>query len=314
MNRLTTFIGARPGRGRKSGTNLLRVAGALENSLHGEMARPSSDMAAFRAEFAKAKHIVVLTGAGVSAESGVPTFRGAGGFWRKWQAQHLASPEAFADNPSLVWEFYHYRREVMGTKEPNKAHIAIAECEKRLKSQGRRVFVITQNIDELHKRAGTENILELHGNLFTTRCTKCGDITKNYDSPICEALRGKGAPDPEAEDARIPIDQLPRCKKDGCGGLTRPHVVWFGEGLDTHVLEKAADELEKCDLCLVVGTSSVVYPAAMFAPQVAMRGVPVAEFNMEETDVTSQFGYHFQGPAGSFLPEALAPTESEKTE
>lgn len=312
MNRLTTFIGARPGRGRKSGHNLLRVVGAVEKGFQSGMAQPSSDMAAFRAAFAKAKHIVVLTGAGVSAESGVPTFRGAGGFWRKWQAQDLASPEAFADNPSLVWEFYHYRREVMATKEPNKAHIAIAECEKRLKLQGRRVSVITQNIDELHKRAGSENILELHGNLFTTRCTKCGDIAKNYDSPICEALRGKGAPDPDAEDARIPIDQLPKCKKENCGAMTRPHVVWFGEGLDPKVLEQAEDELKKCDICLVVGTSSVVYPAAMFAPQVAMRGVTVAEFNTEETDVTSHFGYHFQGPAGSTLPEALAPTESEK--
>lgn len=310
MSRLAILRSWKPG-GNSGHYLFKRAVSLVEKSFGLSMAKPSSDMAAFRADFAKAKHIVILTGAGVSAESGVPTFRGAGGFWRKWQAQQLATPEAFDDNPSLVWEFYHYRREVMSTKDPNKAHIAIAECEKRLKPQGRRVYVITQNIDELHKRAGTENIIELHGNLFTTRCTKCGDITKNYDSPICEALRGKGAPDPEAADARIPIDQLPKCKKDNCGGLTRPHVVWFGEGLDTKVLMDAHDELEKCDLCLVVGTSSVVYPAAMFAPQVAMRGVPVAEFNVEETDATSGFGYHFNGPAGSFLPEALAPTDSE---
>lgn len=280
---------------------------------YSEQKMPSSDMAAFRDKFDKAKHIVVLTGAGVSAESGVPTFRGAGGFWRTWQAQQLATPEAFESNPSLVWEFYHYRREVMGSKQPNKAHIAIAECEKRLKDQGRRVVIVTQNIDELHKRAGSENIIELHGNLFTTRCTKCGDIAKNYDSPICEALRDKGAPDEFAEDARIKEEDLPRCKKDSCGGLLRPHVVWFGEGLYPEVLTAADNELTACDLCLVVGTSSVVYPAAMYAPMVASRGVPVAEFNIEETPATTGFGFHFQGPCGSTVPVALAPTESESS-
>ncbi|ESO86512.1 hypothetical protein LOTGIDRAFT_207074 [Lottia gigantea] len=268
--------------------------------------RPSSDMAGFREEFSKAKHIVVLTGAGVSAESGVPTFRGAGGYWRKWQAQQLASPEAFTDNPSLVWEFYHYRREVMASKHPNPAHIAIAECEKRLKSQNRRVVIVTQNIDGLHKRAGSEDIIELHGNLFKTRCLKCGEIAVNNDSPICEALRGKGAPEPDAPDGKIPEDQLPRCKKTDCSGLLRPQVVWFGENLDPKVLDKSFSELENCDLCLVVGTSSVVYPAAMFAPQVASRGVTVAEFNIEDTVSTGVFKYHFQGPAGENLPIALA--------
>ncbi|POI24945.1 hypothetical protein CIB84_011304, partial [Bambusicola thoracicus] len=119
-------------------------------------------MADFREVFAKAKHIAIITGAGVSAESGVPTFRGAGGFWRKWQAQELATPGAFARNPSRVWEFYHYRREVMLSKHPNAAHIAIAECEKRLRKQGRSVVVITQNIDELHRKAGTKHLLEIH--------------------------------------------------------------------------------------------------------------------------------------------------------
>uniref|UniRef100_A0ABI7Y4K1 Deacetylase sirtuin-type domain-containing protein n=1 Tax=Felis catus TaxID=9685 RepID=A0ABI7Y4K1_FELCA len=127
------------------------------------MARPSSSMADFRKFFAKAKHIVIISGAGVSAESGVPTFRGAGGYWRTWQAQDLATPQAFARNPSLVWEFYHYRREVMLSKEPNPGHLAIAECEARLRGQGRRLVVITQNIDELHRKAGTKNLLEIHG-------------------------------------------------------------------------------------------------------------------------------------------------------
>ncbi|GFO46746.1 NAD-dependent protein deacylase sirtuin-5, mitochondrial [Plakobranchus ocellatus] len=271
-------------------TGLLAVTKKVFLNMSQENSRPSSDMTKFRECFSKAKHIVVLTGAGVSAESGVPTFRGAGGLWRKWKAQELASPEAFASNPSLVWEFYHYRREVMSSKHPNPAHVAIAECEKRLKAQGRRVVVITQNIDELHKRAGSENILELHGNLFTTRCTKCGDVSVNKESPICPALAGKGEPSPNAVDAKIPVEKLPRCKKADCKGLLRPHVVWFGEGLDREVLRQTSEELDNCDLCLVVGTSSVVYPAAMFAPQVAFRGVPVAEFNIEETPATSSFG------------------------
>lgn len=269
-------------------------------------------MADFRKCFANAKHIAIISGAGVSAESGVPTFRGAGGYWRKWQAQDLATPQAFARNPSQVWEFYHYRREVMQSKEPNPGHLAIAQCEARLRDQGRRVVVITQNIDELHRKAGTKNLLEIHGTLFKTRCTSCGAVAENYKSPICPALAGKGAPEPETQDARIPVVKLPRCEEAGCGGLLRPHVVWFGENLDPAILEEVDRELALCDLCLVVGTSSVVYPAAMFAPQVASRGVPVAEFNMETTPATNRFRFHFPGPCGITLPEALAPHETER--
>ncbi|KAM9307844.1 NAD-dependent protein deacylase sirtuin-5, mitochondrial [Gastrophryne carolinensis] len=276
-----------------------------------DMARPSSNLAEFRDTFAKAKHIAVITGAGVSAESGVPTFRGAGGYWRKWQAQHLATPEAFARNPSRVWEFYHYRREVMLTKTPNPAHLAIAECEARLSKQGRKMVVITQNIDELHRKAGTRNLFEIHGSLFKTRCNTCGSVKANYKSPICPALEGKGAPDPDATDAAIPVENLPRCEEKGCSGLLRPDVVWFGETLNSNLLEEVEKELEICDLCLVVGTSSVVYPAAMFAPQVAARGVPVAEFNMESTPATMGFMFHFQGPCGTTLPPALARHETE---
>jgi len=272
--------------------------------------RPSSDMAAFRAKLKECNHLVILTGAGVSAESGVPTFRGAGGFWRTYQAQELATPEAFSANPSLVWEFYHYRREVMRSKFPNAAHEAIAHCEQWMNQEKKRVVVITQNIDQLHTRAGTKNLIELHGNLFKTRCTSCGDIRVNTDSPICQALKDKGAPDPSTQGANIPSEDLPRCSIDSCRGLLRPHVVWFGEGLEEHVLDGAFEELDNCDLCLVVGTSSVVYPAAMFAPQVARRGVPVAEFNLETTPATNQLGGHgffFDGPCGTSIPKALKP-------
>ncbi|XP_064332282.1 NAD-dependent protein deacylase sirtuin-5, mitochondrial isoform X3 [Camelus dromedarius] len=185
------------------------------------MARPSSDMADFRKIFAKAKHIAIISGAGVSAESGIPTFRGAGGYWRRWQAQDLATPQAFARNPSQVWEFYHYRREVVLSKEPNAGHLAIAECEARLHGQGRRVVVITQNIDELHRKAGTKNLLEIHGSLFKTRCTSCGVVAENYKSPICPALSGKGW--------ELPLwSILPPCSPPRClpGACPWPSLTW----------------------------------------------------------------------------------------
>uniref|UniRef100_T1JM32 NAD-dependent protein deacylase n=1 Tax=Strigamia maritima TaxID=126957 RepID=T1JM32_STRMM len=269
--------------------------------------RQSSDLAAFRAVVSKARNVVILTGAGVSAESGVPTFRGAGGYWRHYQAQDLASPIAFRANPSLVWEFYHYRREVVKTKQPNKAHLAIAELEERFSKENKNVCVVTQNIDELHVRAGTKNIIELHGTLFKTQCTCCQHVAKNYDSPICEALAGRGAPDKNVPEARIAIELLPKCTEPNCGGLLRPYVVWFGESLNSETLCKAESELEKCDLCIVVGTSAIVYPAAMFAPQVAARGVPVAEFNIEPTPNTLSFDFYFEGPCGLTLPPALMP-------
>ncbi|XP_032783233.2 NAD-dependent protein deacylase [Daphnia magna] len=268
---------------------------------------PSADMDSFRKLLLKVNAVVILTGAGVSAESGVPTFRGAGGLWRIYSATDLATPSAFRSNPSLVWEFYHHRRENVASKHPNNAHKAIAEFEHRLTKQGKHVSVITQNIDELHQRAGSVNILELHGSLFKTRCLKCKKVESNYDSPICEALKGKGSASPTEGGENIPELLLPRCKVSSCGGLLRPYVVWFHENLDPIILKKAEKDLNSCDLCLVVGTSSIVYPAAMFAPQVAARGVPVAEFNMETTSATPNFEFHFSGPCGELLPIALAP-------
>ncbi|KAG5849867.1 hypothetical protein ANANG_G00076250 [Anguilla anguilla] len=247
-----------------------------------EMARPSSDLAEFRKVFSKAKHVVILTGAGVSAESGVPTFRGAGGYWRTWQAQDLATPVAFAEPVARVG--------------------------------GRALTVITQNIDELHRRAGSRHVMEIHGSLFKTRCTSCGNVAANHNSPICPALEGKGAPDPDTSDAQIPVEDLPRCEESGCNGLLRPNVVWFGETLDADILTQVERELETCDLCLVVGTSSIVYPAAIFAPQVAARGVPVAEFNMEDTPATMRFRFHFQGPCGTTLPPPWHATRRRSSE
>ncbi|KAG7308041.1 hypothetical protein JYU34_006681 [Plutella xylostella] len=267
--------------------------------------RQSSDMTKFKEVLKSAKNVVILSGAGISAESGIPTFRGAGGLWRKYQATALATPGAFRENPSLVWEFYHYRREVAAKAQPNAGHLAIAKYEEN-HATDKNITVITQNVDGLHARAGSKSLVELHGNLYKTRCTKCKEVLVNTDSPICEALAGKGAPDSAQIGSDIPVKSLPHCQKATCGGLLRPHIVWFGEGLEPEVLNKAEAAMSACDVCLVVGTSSVVYPAAMFAPQAAARGATVAEFNIEPTPATPEFHYYFEGPCGTVLPLVLS--------
>lgn len=258
---------------------------------------PSNNYAEFLQLFEKARNVVVLTGAGISAESGIPTFRGAGGLWKQYKAQELATPTAFASDPVKVWQFYSYRRQVALSKQPNQAHYALAQAEERFKDE-RRLVIITQNIDELHKRSGSTNIIELHGTLFKTRCAKCGQIRENYDSPIKPALA-------DDYEGKVTVEDLPKCLEVNCGGLLRPHVTWFNESLDPNVLIAAEQELDSCDLCLIIGTSSIVYPAAAFAPAVAARNVPVAEFNIESTPATKSFHYFFPGKCGSTLPRAL---------
>ncbi|CAN0275854.1 unnamed protein product [Lampetra fluviatilis] len=275
------------------------------------MARPSSDMGRFREVLSRARHVVVLTGAGVSAESGVPTFRGTGGYWRTWQSQELATAAAFQASPSRVWEFYHHRREAVLRAEPNAAHVALARCQRRLAGQGRTLTLVTQNVDELHRRAGSERVHELHGACLRRAAQAVDTWRATTTAPSPRPCRARVPPDPNTPDAAIPEELLPRCVQGGCGGLLRPHVVWFGESLDSGVMDRVYAELDSCDLCIVAGTSSVVYPAAMFAPQVAGRGVPVAEFNIETTPVTQGFGFHFEGPCGQTLPTALAPHKNE---
>lgn len=266
--------------------------------------QPLTDMAKFQSILQKASKILVLTGAGISAESGVPTFRGSGGLWRTYRSQDLATPQAFRRSPSLVWEFYHYRRELVLTKQPNKAHYAIAAAEKVLSDQGKSLTVVTQNVDGLHLRAGSSNVIELHGNLYKTRCLECGTVADNTDSPIVPALKDRGAPDPTFKGPEIPMKDLPHC--NDCGGLLRPHIVWFGENLEPEVLDNTNTALSECEACLVVGTSSVVYPAAMYAPQLAARNIPVAEFNVESTPATDELMFHFRGPCTETVPEALS--------
>jgi NAD-dependent deacetylase len=178
----------------------------------------------------KPRSVVVLTGAGVSADSGIPTFRGEGGLWRNFRAEDLATPEAFARNPLLVWEWYEWRRSIVRNAEPNAAHRAIASLSDAL--------VVTQNVDGLHHRAGSQNVIELHGNLFRARCVR-EEVTRDASNPFAE----------------LP----PRCE---CGALLRPDVVWFGEMLPEGAFAKAGIAVRDADLLLVIGTSGVVFPAA----------------------------------------------------
>lgn len=261
-----------------------------------------ADIDKFRAVLSKASKITVLTGAGISAESGIPTFRGEGGLWRTWSAQELATPTAFEADPSLVWEFYHYRRVVVSKCKPNPGHYAIAALERHCRQEGKVFTLVTQNIDELHQKAGSSAV-ELHGSLWKTRCRTCEDVEENLDMPICPALEGKGAPDVNEKDARIPAMQLPRCKK--CNGLLRPHVVWFGESLFPDIIEKAYGSLDHCDLLLVIGTSAVVQPASGFAPIVKACGGHVAEFNLEDTPISRSCSFKFRGKSGEILMQVL---------
>lgn len=228
---------------------------------------------------AAAERVLVLTGAGVSAESGVPTFRGPEGLWRQFRPEDLATPEAFARDPRLVWEWYAWRRERIAPLLPNAAHRAIAALEARAPS----FLLATQNVDRLHQAAGSRRLVELHGSLWLVRCTACGD---------------------EREDRRVPLPELPpRC---ACGGLLRPGVVWFGESLPSAAIEAAFAAGQSADLVLVVGTSSVVYPAAAIAPAARARGAYVIEVNPEETPLTRAADVALQGPAAEIVPRLLA--------
>jgi NAD-dependent deacetylase len=225
-----------------------------------------------------AKHVTVLTGAGISAESGVPTFRGEGGLWKQYRAVELATPEGFDRDPELVWEFYNWRRETVGACSPNPGHFALAEMEERIPH----FTLITQNIDGLHKKAGSRNIIELHGNMWKVRCTRC------------EAI---------AEDLRIPLPNLPAC--EACGSLLRPHVVWFGEMLEPQVLNTAFDAVRSCDLMVVIGTSGTVQPAASMGAQAKRNGAWVAEINLEPTPYSDVYDISIMGKSGEILPQLL---------
>ncbi|HSH69538.1 MAG TPA: NAD-dependent deacylase [Deferrisomatales bacterium] len=215
---------------------------------------------------------LVITGAGVSAESGVPTFRGVDGLWRSHRAETLATPGAFAADPGLVWEWYDWRRSRVATARPNPAHRWITGYLAERPSG----LLVTQNVDGLHRLSGLPDPVEIHGSLWTVRCTVCGA---------------------EAEDRRIPLPIPPRCA--GCGGLLRPGVVWFGEPLPAAALERAVTAAAVADLVLVVGTSAVVYPVAGL-PALA-RDAPLVEINPEPTPLSPAAMFAVRARAGEFL-------------
>lgn len=237
-----------------------------------------SDLSRLKERLASAQDIVVLTGAGISADSGVPTFRGKDGLWRTYRAEDLATPEAFERDPRLVWEWYNWRREVISSKRPNEAHYALAQLEVR----SRKFRLITQNVDGLHRVAGSKHIYELHGNIWKVRCTSCRSVTDNHD---------------------VPLSLLPYCRV--CGGLQRPHIVWFGEALDQGTLSKSFQAVESCDMLLIIGTSGLVYPAAMLMPSAKAHGAFVVEINLDPTPYSSGVDLSIQARAKQIVPLLL---------
>jgi NAD-dependent deacetylase len=214
-----------------------------------------------------AGRVTVMTGAGVSAASGVPTFRGPGGLWRTFRPEQLATPQAFAQNPALVWEWYAWRRQLIAACAPNPAHDVIAQW-----SRAPGFTLITQNVDGLHERAGTRNVIRYHGSIWRLRCAAM-DRRATEDA---ELRCGE-----EWEDVRVPLDPLPpRCP--ACGGLARPAVVWFGEAIPAAAV-RAAAAATACEVFLSIGTSSVVYPAAGLVAEARRRGAFTVEINPEAT-------------------------------
>jgi NAD-dependent deacetylase len=226
-----------------------------------------------------AKRVLALTGAGISAESGVPTFRDAQtGLWAKYRAEELATPQAFEENPRLVWQWYSWRRELVGKAEPNPGHHALVALEQRYAD----FTLVTQNVDGLHARAGSRNVVELHGNIARTLCFA-------ERTPV----------DAYADDGSVP----PRCPR--CGALLRPGVVWFGEALPADALARAHLVAQNCDVALSIGTSSLVEPAASLPLLAKARGAYLIEINPSSTPLSAHADQVWAGAAGAVLPELV---------
>jgi len=225
-----------------------------------------------------AQKVAALTGAGVSAESGVPTFRGEDGLWKKFRPEELANFDAFMRNPELVWEWYTYRKELISEVQPNPGHFVLVKLEEIYPD----FTLITQNVDGLHWKAGSQNILELHGNILRSQCVECGEKSDTAE------MRGKG--------------ELPRCR---CGALMRPDVVWFGEMLPQEVLDRAFEAARECDLFFSIGTSAVVQPAASLPMVAKQAGAFVVEINSEQTVISDSVDESIQGMSGEVLPKLL---------
>ena len=230
-----------------------------------------------------AKTPAALTGAGISAESGVPTFRGEKGLWKNYKPEDLATFEAFSMDPGLVWNWYEWRRGLISKCKPNKGHLALAKYEKEKINSGKEFNLITQNVDGLHSKSENKKVIEIHGSIWKLRCMAC------YN---------------EREDRTFPLPQLPpHCKK--CGSMERPAVVWFGESLDREVMDRTHEILNTCDLLLVIGTSAVVYPAASFAGFVKQRGAKVIVVNPMDTPIDGLADILIQAAAGEALAKIL---------
>jgi len=243
--------------------------------------KPSIDKVAQKLQ--SATRVTILTGAGVSAASGVPTFRGREGLWKSYSPQELATPEAFHRDPKLVWEWYNWRRELISKCEPNPAHHVLALWSRRHPA----FTLITQNVDGLHERAGTANVIRYHGSIWEVLCWN----------------RCKSSP-PRWIDKTVPLSEIPpSCPY--CGGLIRPGVVWFGESIDPDVLRQSAKAVD-CDIFMTIGTSSQVYPAAGLAEQAHMKGAFTLEINMESTPASVGVDLSIQGPAETILQEIEA--------
>lgn len=227
----------------------------------------------------KAERVVALTGAGASKESGIPTFREAQtGLWAQYDPMELATPQAFQRNPALVWDWYRWRRELIGGAQPNAGHYALVEIERRLPE----FTLITQNVDGLHAQAGSQTVIELHGNIHRSKCFD--------EDRILEAWDQDG-------------DGLPRCP--ACGGLARPDVVWFGENLPPGVIEQSLDLAANADVFLSIGTSGMVQPAASLPRYALENGGLVVEINPDKTPLTPMVDVFLQGAAGEILPELV---------
>lgn len=237
-----------------------------------------SELAAVADRLRAARHVLALTGSGASAESGVPTFREAQtGLWAQFDPHELATPEAFLRDPGLVWRWYRWRRELVARVEPNAGHFALARLAELLP----RLTLVTQNVDGLHQRAGSQDVIEIHGNLFTDRCFSEGGIVD--DTPVDE--------------------DAPRCP--ACGAFVRPGVVWFGESIPAPALAAATEAARDCDVFLSIGTSSLVWPAAGLAEAARESGAVVVEINLDVTPLTDQSQYCLQGKSGEILPELV---------
>ena len=227
----------------------------------------------FKKALNEASRVTVLTGAGISAESGVPTFRGQDGLWKHYRAEELATPEAFQRDPKLVWEWYQWRRGIIGDCRPNEAHKLLAEWEE----SSSHFALITQNVDGLHRFTGSKEVIELHGNIWEVRCV---DEQKTW------------------EDRTVPFKTLPPLCP--CGAMLRPNVVWFGESLPQEAIQRAFEEVGSCDLCVVIGTSSIVQPAASLPFHARSSGATVVEVNPEMTPLSGHVQMQFPMTAVEF--------------